>query len=61
MIYHWPSTKTGSDRLNWIGLQIVFDSGSDPTGIFAFGAEELFFNDDTGGSEEEMRVFTTEV
>ena len=37
-----PSTKPGSDRLGRIGLWIRADSGSDQTGIFAFGAEELF-------------------
>ena len=42
-----------SDRIGlWIGSNWI---GSDRTGIFAFGAEELFekscFNNDTGGSE----------
>ena len=35
-------TKPGWDRLDRIGLRIGWDSGSDRTGIFAFGAEELF-------------------
>ena len=36
-------TKPGWDRLDRIGLRIGWDPGSDRTGIFAFGAEELFW------------------
>ena len=37
----WPSTKQGSDRLDWIGFQIGLDCGSDQTVISTFSEEEF--------------------
>lgn len=37
----WPSTKQGSDLLDWIGFQIGLDCGSDQTVISTFSEEEF--------------------